>query len=229
MPVPEFQLSQDTNRLAIRRFDVLEPGVNLAFEDMCAMLALNAGDKFSGSVEKIIKKIAEFCPLDQRKDALDQFYVQYVTCMAIRNGDAHLKNFGFVYSSASDVRLSPVFDMLSMSVYAPPAQDGDALDAPALSFGGVKRWFVRKNLKELADRCFVSPKFQAETSASLVSAMLSVGQDVVAKTAQYPSFRPTAQRMLELWSHGITIHDSDAAQQLKALATSLGRTTSVLQ
>lgn len=51
LPVPEFQLSQDANRLAIRRFDVLEPGVNLAFEDMCAMLALNAGDKFSGQCD----------------------------------------------------------------------------------------------------------------------------------------------------------------------------------
>ncbi len=222
LPVPEFQLSEDANRLAIRRFDVLEPGVNLAFEDMCAMLALNAGDKFSGSVEKIIKKIAEFCPLEQRRAALEQFYAHYVACMAIRNGDAHLKNFGFVYSSASDVRLSPVFDMLSMSVYAPRAQNGDALDAPALSFGGVKRWFTRKNLKELADRCFVAPKFQVETHTRLVNAMLSVGQDVATQAARYPSFIPTAQRMLVLWSHGIAIHDAAAAQQLKVLATALG-------
>jgi serine/threonine-protein kinase HipA len=229
LPVPEFQLSEDADRLAIRRFDVLAPGVNLGFEDMCAMLALNAGDKFSGSVEKIIKKIEEFCPLDQRRGALDQFYAHYVACMAIRNGDAHLKNFGFVYSSANDVRLAPVFDMLSMSVYAPRAQNGDALDTPALSFGGVKRWFVKKTLKELADRCAVTARFQAETSARLVGAMLSVGQDVVAKAAHYPSFIPTAQRMLELWSHGCTIHHTDASQQLKAMATSLAKSALVLR
>lgn len=191
------------------------------------MLALNAGDKFSGSVEKIIKKIEEFCPLDQRRGALDQFYAHYVACMAIRNGDAHLKNFGFVYSSANDVRLAPVYDMLSMSAYVPSAQNGDALDAPALSFGGVKRWFVQKNLKELADRCAVSAKFQAETSARLVGAMLSAGQDVVVKAAQFPSFIPTAQRMLELWSHGCTIHHADAARQLKALATLFDKSASV--
>ncbi len=229
LPVPESQLSEDANRLAIRRFDVLEPTVNLAFEDMCAMLALNAGDKFSGSVEKIIKKIAEFCPIDQRKAALDQFYAHYVACMAIRNGDAHLKNFGFVYTCASDVRLSPVFDMLSMSVYAPRAQDGDALDAPALSFGGVKRWFVQKNLQELADRCFVTAKFQAATSANLVSALLSVGQEVLTQTTAHPGFAPTAQRMLELWSCGCQIHSADAAQKLKAMAASLGRADSVLR
>jgi serine/threonine-protein kinase HipA len=229
LPVPEFHLSEDANRLAIRRFDVLEPGTNLAFEDMCAMLALNAGDKFSGSVEKVIKKIAEFCPLNQRPNALEQFYVHYVACMAIRNGDAHLKNFGFVYSNANDVRLSPVFDMLSMSVYAPPAQDGDALDAPALSFGGVKRWFVQKNLKELADRCFVSAKVQAHTSARLVSAMLSVGQEAAARTSTQPSFAPTAQRMLELWSHGCAIHNADAARLLKDLAASLGPNSPALR
>lgn len=229
LPVPEFQLSQDANRLAIRRFDVLEAGANLAFEDMCAMLALNAGDKFSGSVEKIIKKITEFCPIEQRSAALEQFYAHYVTCMAIRNGDAHLKNFGFIYARAQDVRLSPVFDMLSMSVYAPRAQDGDALDAPALSFGGVKRWFVPNNLRELADRCNVSPKFQAATSVGLVDALLSVGQEVVAQTAVHRSFTPTAQRMLELWSYGCQIHSADASQQLKTLAASLGTATSVLR
>jgi serine/threonine-protein kinase HipA len=218
---------EDANRLAIRRFDVLEPGINLAFEDMCAMLALNAGEKFSVSVEKIIKKITEFCPLDQRRAALDQFYAQYLVCMAIRNGDAHLKNFGFVYASASDVRLSPVFDMLSMSVYAPTAQNGDALDAPALSFGGVKRWFVQKNLKELVDRCYVTAKFQAATSARLVNALLSVARDVVAQTAAHPGFAPVAQRMLELWSYGCQIHSADAALQLKTLVASLGRTDSV--
>jgi serine/threonine-protein kinase HipA len=227
LPVPEFQLSEDTNRLAIRRFDVLEAGVNLAFEDMCAMLALNAGDKFSGSVEKIVKKITEFCQLDQRKAALEQFYGHYLACMAIRNGDAHLKNFGFIYSSANDVRLSPVFDMLSMSVYAPRAQDGDALDAPALSFGGVKRWFVQKNLQEFSERCFIAPKFQAATSARLVSALLSVGQEVVAHTVTHPGFAPTARRMLELWACGCQIHSADAAHQLKALAASLGTTSSV--
>lgn len=86
---------------------------------------------------------------------------------------------------------------------------------------------MKKTLKELADRCAVTAKFQAETSARLVDAMLTVGQDVVAKAAQFPGFVPTAQRMLELWSHGCTIHHTDAARQLKAMATSLGKSASV--
>lgn len=38
-----------------------------------------------------------------------------------------------------------------------------------------------------------------------------------------------AQRMLELWSHGCTIHSADAARHLKVLATSLGRAAPFLQ
>jgi hypothetical protein len=75
----------------------------------------------------------------------------------------------------------------------------------------------------------VPAKFQSEASARLVDAMLSVGQDVVAKAAQSPSFIPTAQRMVELWSHGCTSHHTDAAQQLKAMATSLGKSALVLR
>ena len=221
LPVPEFRLSEDCNRLAIARFDVNAQGSHLAFEDMCALLALNAGEKFSGSVEKVVKKIAEFCQISRRKQSLEQFYAQYVTCMAIRNGDAHLKNFGLIYSDANDVRLSPVFDMLSMSVYAPRAQSGDALDDPALSLGGVKRWFVQKTLKELADRCFVSPKFQASVSHALVNAMLSVAPVVVTQAGDMDSFRGTAKRMLELWAFGIQIHSEAAAKQLSTLALAI--------
>ncbi len=224
LEVPEFHLSDDTNRLVLRRFDVTEnSSANLAFEDMCSMLALNAGDKFSGSVEKIIKKISEFCPMAHRKTSLEQFYAQYLLCMAIRNGDAHLKNFGLVYTRTDDVRLAPVFDMLSMSVYAPRAQNGDALDEPALSFGGVKRWFVEKNLHELAERCFVTRRFEETTSHRLVESMLIVAAEVVAKACQQADFGASAQRMLELWAFGIHIHSSQASAKLSSMAQSLTR------
>lgn len=224
LPVTEFHLSDDSVRLALRRFDVTEnPSANLAFEDMCSMLALNAGDKFAGSVEKMIKKIIEFCPLEHRKTSLEQFYAQYLLCMAIRNGDAHLKNFGLVYASPQDVRLAPVFDMLSMSVYAPRAQNGDALDEPALSFAGVKRWFVEKNLHELAGRCFVTRRFEESTSQRLVESMLIVAEEVAEKANIQTDFSSSAQRMLELWAFGIQIHSTDASAKLSSLAQSLTR------
>ena len=39
--------------------------------------------------------------------------------MAAGNTDAHLKNFGLVCADLSDVRLAPMFDMVTTKVYAP--------------------------------------------------------------------------------------------------------------
>lgn len=35
----------------------------------------------------------------------------------VRNGDAHLKNFGVLYRSPADVWLAPMFDVVTTSVY----------------------------------------------------------------------------------------------------------------
>ncbi len=38
-------------------------------------------------------------------------------CSVERRGDAHLKNFGMLYTSPSDVRLSPMFDVVTTTIY----------------------------------------------------------------------------------------------------------------
>lgn len=43
------------------RFDVTGDGTRLGFEDMCALFGLPAKDKFTGSVERIIKTIGTYC------------------------------------------------------------------------------------------------------------------------------------------------------------------------
>lgn len=35
----------------------------------------------------------------------------------VRNGDGHLKNFGVLYTSAHDVHLSPMFDVVTTAIY----------------------------------------------------------------------------------------------------------------
>jgi len=214
LPTPEFVLSDDGNRLAIKRFDITEAGRHLGFEDMCALMALNAADKFGGSVERIVKILNDFCPAETREVSIGQFYAQYVACMAIRNGDAHLKNFGLLYTNFDDVHLSPAYDMLSMAAYAPRAQNGDALDDPALNFGGVRRWFTEKTIKSFAARCLISSTEQKRVSDRLCAAMQHVAYEICGKAEQMASFRPTARRMLELWSHGLRIHSNEVSNQM---------------
>ena len=221
LPTPKFFLSKDGGRLAIGRFDLTPEGEPLGFEDMCALLGFNTSDKFSGSIERVVKTIQQFCTGQRRRGSLDQFYAQYLLCMAIRNGDAHLKNFGLLYSSESDARLAPVYDMLTMAAYAPRAQNGDALDEPALSFEGVRRWPTAKALQSLAGRCLMSSARQSDAASRLCAAMLEIAPLVAAEAVKREQFASTAKRILELWSCGIRIHSEQAAVTISELASSI--------
>ena len=122
--VPEFHLSDDGSLYIMRRFDLLADGTKLGFEDF-AVLG-NAGYdamgnyKYQGSYEAIAKIIGAYCG-DSNAALQKQNYFEYLTlsCM-VRNGDAHLKNFGLMYThpaAPASTRLAPLFDVVTTSAY----------------------------------------------------------------------------------------------------------------
>ena len=230
LPTAEFHVSGDFTRLAVKRFDFDESGQNLGFEDMCALNALNASEKFSGSVEKVIKAIDSFCAPAHAKAAREQFFAQYITSMAIRNGDAHLKNFGVLYSGIDNVRLSPVYDMVTMSAYAPRRQNSDdALDEPAMSLNGVRRWPDTKAIAYLAGRCRINATKSAEITQSMARAMVRAGEEIAEAAEANEEHRPMAKRMLELWACGLQVHDAERAQVVADLASTIDSQAEVYQ
>lgn len=229
LPVPEMHLSEDGHRLVIKRFDFDSDGSPLGFEDMCAMMALNAEHKFAGSVERIVRIIDTFCSPQHAEQAREQFFTHYITCMALRNGDAHLKNFGLLYSGWNDIRLSPVYDMVSMGVYAPVTQNGDARDEPALSFGGVRRWFDERSARQLALRCQLRSTQQKACTQRVVEGVRAAAQEMEQAMSVHPDFEPMARRMLKLWSCGIQPFDEKASAELARLALSPVTTRSSLK
>jgi serine/threonine-protein kinase HipA len=44
----------------------------------------------------------------------------------VRNGDGHLKNFGVLYRSEKDIRLSPLYDVVTTSIYRYTRYEGGA-------------------------------------------------------------------------------------------------------
>ena len=48
---------------------------------------------------------------------LARFFEQVAFTAMVRNGDGHLKNYGVLYRSAADVRLAPLFDCVTTTVY----------------------------------------------------------------------------------------------------------------
>lgn len=216
LPTAQTHLSESGDRLLVKRFDVDSNGMALGFEDMCAMMGRPSHEKFTGSAERIVKMIKAFCPGRAGLAQLEQFYSQYLLTAAIRNGDAHLKNFGFLYEPGKAPTLAPVYDMLSMSVYAPRNDNGDAMDDMALTLGGTKRWPSDKAMGELAHACHVTPSRQAAIKKRLGQALTETAQEVAAYLREKPQqgFCAQASRMIELWSHGLRMIDPATSEVL---------------
>ncbi|UAN00319.1 type II toxin-antitoxin system HipA family toxin [Achromobacter mucicolens] len=221
--VPETHLASDFSRLLVRRFDVDAAGKALGFEDMCALTAQPARDKFSGSAERIVRTIRAFCPGLAGQLACDQFYAQYLLAASIRNGDAHLKNFGLLYEPGAIPTLAPVYDMLTMSVYAPRDNHGDANDGMALTLGGTKRWPTADALKRLGLVCDVSSARQNHWRKQLGAALLKTADcaEAFVSVNQDQEAVRNIGRMLELWSYGMKPVDEAVAKKLMQCAHSL--------
>ena len=58
-----------------------------------------------------------FRQLGLPRDSLHCFFEQVAFSVMVRNGDAHLKNFGVLYRSAQDIWLAPMFDVVTTSIY----------------------------------------------------------------------------------------------------------------
>lgn len=224
LEVPQVVLAGGATRLMVRRFDLTEEGDPLAFEDMCALQGANATDKFSSSAESVVKTIARFCPPETRVSSLEAFFCQYLLAAVIRNGDAHLKNFGLLHDDNWPAALSPVYDMLSMAIYAPRANNGDAQDGMALTLAGTRRWPTHEAIAQLGLRCALSLDRQAHWKDRLRIALLRVGSDVVEFATQTPPpicSRRALKRMLELWSHGAALLDIKTQGEMRKLALSI--------
>jgi serine/threonine-protein kinase HipA len=150
LEVPECWLSEDRALFVIRRFD-LALGGYLGFEDAASLTGRNPRDKYHASYSDVARAIADFCAPVHRAGSLERFFCQLVFCCLIRNGDAHLKNWGVLYgdplTADNDARLSPVYDLVCTVVWIPR-------DTLALGLAGTKAWPDRRQLERFGrDHC----------------------------------------------------------------------------
>ena len=132
--VAEARLNIDGRMLSVRRFDERD-GTRLGFEDLASLNTKIAEDKYSGTIERdLFKRVGEFSG-DARKENLEALFRLCVTNFAIRNGDAHLKNFAILFDDADKgpFTLAPAYDLVTTIAYL-------EADMMALHYGGSKRW-----------------------------------------------------------------------------------------
>jgi len=149
IPVPEFFLSDKHDLFVMRRFDRDAQGMPLGFEDMATLMGLGTSQKYEGSYERLAKVIRNNCPAENVRAALTQLFDIVALSVIVGNGDAHLKNFGLLYThpATADCRMAPAYDIVNTTAYLPD-------DALTLTLGGSKSFqSARLHLLELAERC----------------------------------------------------------------------------
>lgn len=116
---PTFELSHDGQLLLVDRFDIDADGGRLGFEDIASIMGLRVRDtlsdrKYHGSYERI----AEALKMLRLPEAdLQRFFEQVAFTVMASNGDGHLKNYGVLYKNLNDLRLAPMFDVVTTSIY----------------------------------------------------------------------------------------------------------------
>ena len=146
--VPDFWLSKDRKRLAIKRFDIDDAtGRFLGFEDMVSLQGKVNDQKYEGSYENIALAIRRNASPELIQSSLTKFFSSVVVSTALRNGDAHLKNFGLLYTdpTSDDCRISPTYDLVCTTVYLPR-------DQMALKLAKSKSWPDRKTVIDFGQK-----------------------------------------------------------------------------
>jgi serine/threonine-protein kinase HipA len=206
LKVPETALSEDGQVLAIRRFDRLADGSQLGVEDFCALRGLDPVNKYKASLEDLAKLLAIYVSAPHRKESARRLFTLLLLNYALRNADAHLKKFAVVYSTTEDVRLAPVYDIVTVTAYPE-----HSADIPGLPLAGKRTWASGKLLAQYGGaRLNLSSADMAACMAQVTQAIRKVMPLVSVYAERYPEFREVASRMLDAWAQGIEDIKPDA-------------------
>ena len=198
LPVPDFSLSENGGLFVMKRFDMTESGETLGFEDFCSLQALGTDRKYNSTYERVARTIRDFVSPEHLTAAREQFFATLVLSVMVRNGDAHLKNFGVLFRHPhGPVSLAPVYDIVTTTAYLQN-------DVPALHLAGTKKWWPRKALERFALQDLSLPSKQATLIIDRVAeAVIEAAKLISPYIREHPDFGEIGGRMLAIWQEGI--------------------------
>jgi serine/threonine-protein kinase HipA len=125
---------------------------------------------------------------------------------ALRDADAHLKNYAVTYTNEQDARLAPVYDIVTVTAY-PRYQD----NTPALPLKGKKVWCAGRALFEYGGaRLGLSRTEMTAALEQVATSVHKVAPLVTEYADRYPEFREVGNRMLDAWAQGLKDIQPDA-------------------
>jgi serine/threonine-protein kinase HipA len=201
LDVPPYRLAEDGMALVIDRFDLRIDGTYRGFEDFCVLNGRRTDEKYRGSYEtSVLRRFGQFANSTHVNEDLEKLFTLIALNCTLRNGDAHLKNFGIVYDDVeNEARLAPAYDLVTTSIYLPK-------ESMALTLNGTTKWASAKELQRLGEtRMGGSPARVRQILERISSAIDNTSKELRAYITDHAEFEEIGNRMLHEWEQGVAL------------------------
>ncbi len=187
--IPNIKLSNNKRFLVVENF-IFDGDETLGFEEILSLVDKNRVQKYSGSYEQAAKIIYQFTT--NKKESLTEYFKVVVMNYLLKNGDAHLKNFGLLFSADfSKIYLSPAYDIVNTTSYI-------FKDKPALMMQGKKRWYAKDSLVEFGIKnCLLTKKEANGFYDECLSALKETIDDIEDYICDNTDFATIGNRMID--------------------------------
>ena len=194
---PKFWLSKNKKLFIIQKFTYQKESDSFyGFEEFCALFGYTKEKRYRGSYEQIAKAIYKIST--QKEEDLKEFYKIIVMSQLLKNGDAHLKNFGILYTPDKQKRfLAPAYDIINTVTYIPS-------DKPALTLQGKKMWLSRDLLLDFGVKyCMLSSKEALEEFEICTDAVKKIVTEIEEYIKINPDFSKIGQKFINSLNYSI--------------------------
>ena len=191
---PTLHLSRNRRFLLVKRFDIdHEKGTCQGFEEVLGLMGRNREQKYTGSYEQVAKLI--FQATTDKLFSMEQFFKLIIMNYLLKNGDAHLKNFGLLYDeNISTIKISPAYDVVCTVPYV-------FRDKPALTMLGRKIWFGKKELLEFGEKqCLLSRSETQHAYETCCESVVDTIKLIREHIRNNPAFAVIGNRMIAAWT-----------------------------
>lgn len=185
------KLSNNNKFLIVEKFTLKSDGSFYGFEEILSLMDKNKDSKYDGSYEQIAKIIYSYT--SNKKESMIAFYKTVAMNYLLKNGDAHLKNFGLLYEDDfKNIFYSPVYDVVNTVVYIHK-------DKPALMLDGKKIWHSKDTLIKFGQKsCLLSLSEAKKCYQECYDALVWAIDELKNYLIEHPDFK-IGKMMLDSW------------------------------
>ena len=198
--IPKIHLSKNGRFLLVEKFIYKDDNSLWGFEEIISLMNKNRDQKYSGSYEQVAKVVYNFSTNKRR--SMEQFFKTIVMNYLLKNGDAHLKNFGLLYSDDfSEIKFAPAYDVVNTMVYMHK-------DKPALTLNGKKIWWSKKALLKFSQKhCYISKTQSEKYYDDCFEALNRAIGNLEIYVQENEHFKNIGKKMLDTWK--LSLLESD--------------------